>query len=134
MKKNPVDILTFALTGIGYGIPATLICMALLGGWQEPLGELTVWTIASARIGLLSGVIFGSDRLGLPAALTIHGTCTYLVVTAACWINGYDSSLMRILTGILPVFLLIYAVIYAINYFSFKAAEKQINQALDNQN
>ena len=50
MKKNPVDILTFALTGIGYGIPATLICMALLGGWQEPLGELTVWTIASALI------------------------------------------------------------------------------------
>ena len=133
MKKNPVDILTFALTGIGYGIPATLICMALLGGWQEPLGELAVWTIASALIGLLSGFVFGSEHLSLPAALALHGTGTYLIVAAACWINRYDSSLMRILIHVLPVFLLIYGIIYGINYFSFKAAEKQVNQTLNHE-
>lgn len=131
MKKNPFLMFNAALTGIGYGIPITIVCMALIGGWQEPLGEFTVWTVASALIGLLSAIVFTSDRLSLPAELGLHCTGTLAIVTGACWLCGYDSNPLAILTGILPVFLVIYALIYGINYFAIKQEEKRVNAALD---
>lgn len=134
MKKYPSLLFQYALVGIGYGIPVTLICMALIGGWQAPLGEFTIWTVASALIGILSGIVFGSEKLTLPPALALHGTGTFAIVAGACWLCGYDSSFIRLFTGILPVFLIIYAVIYGINYFLSKQEEKRINSALNPEN
>lgn len=131
MKKSPFLMLNAALTGIGYGIPVTIMCMALIGGWQEPLGEFTVWTAASALIGLLSAMTFGSERLNLPGALGIHGLGTLAIVVLSCWLCGYDSNPLAILSGILPLFLVIYGVIYGINYFVIKQEEKRVNAALD---
>lgn len=131
MKKSPFLMLNAALTGIGYGIPVTILCMTLIGGWQEPLGEFTVWTVASALIGLLSAMTFGSEKLTLPGALGIHGIGTLAIVVTACWLNGYDSNPVNLLVGILPVFLIIYGVIYGINYFAIKQEEKRVNAALD---
>ena len=107
MKKNPSLLFQYALVGIGYGIPVTLTCMALIGGWQAPLGEFTTWTVASALIGILSGIAFGSEKLTLPQALALHGTGTFGIVVGACWLCGYASSFTRLFTGILPVFLII---------------------------
>lgn len=134
MKKYPSLLFQYALVGIGYGIPVTLICMALIGGWQAPLGEFTIWTVASALIGILSGIAFGSEKLTLPLALAFHGTGTLAIVVGACWLCGYASDLIRLFTGILPVFLIIYAVIYGINYFLSKQEEKRINSALNPEN
>lgn len=134
MKKNSMNLFPCALTGIGYGIPVTLLCMTLIGGWQEPLGEFTVWTVASALIGILSGIAFGSEKLTLPMTLAIHGTGTFAIVVGACWFCGYASSFIRLFTGVLPVFLIVYAAIYGINYFLIKQEEKRINAALNSQN
>lgn len=134
MKKNPFLMFQAALTGIGYGIPVTILCMTLIGGWQEPLGEFTVWTIASALIGLLSAVTFGSEKLTLPAALGLHCAGTLVIVVSASWLCGYDSNPITIAGYILPLFLIIYAVIYSINYFAIKLEEKRINAALDAEN
>lgn len=131
MKKKSTVMFISALTGIGYGIPVTIVCMALIGGWKAPLGEFTAWTIASALIGLLSAWCFSSEKLSVPLALVIHCAGTLVTVSAVCWICGYDSNPLRILIRILPLFALIYALIFSINYFLIKAEEKRINAALD---
>ena len=131
MKKNPSLMFQYALVGIGYGIPVTLICMALIGGWQAPLGEFTTWTVASALIGILSGTVFGSEKLTLPQAVAIHGAVTLSIVVASCWICGYDSDPIRILASMFPVFLIVYVLICGINCFLIKQEEKRINAALN---
>ena len=134
MKRNPVLMFQYALTGIGYGIPITIACMALIGGWKAPLGEFAAWTVASALIGLLSGWTFGCEQLSLPLALGFHCGGTLLIVASACWFCGYAENPLAILSGILPLFLLIYAAIYGINYLLIRQEEKRINAALNTDN
>lgn len=130
MKNKPVSLLVCGLTGIGYGIPATLVCMTLIGGYREPIGELAAWTIASALIGILSGVTFGNERLNLPAALALHGLGSLIIAVVTAAVCGYSEDPVQILLAVLPVFVIIYAVIYAINYAIIKHHERQINRAL----
>ena len=131
MKNKTVFYFQYALTGIGYGIPVTLLCMTLIGGYQEPIGELLTWTIASALIGVLSGVIFGSERLSLPAALGLHGVGSLIIAVGAVAICGYSDDPVQILTAVLPVFVLIYLVIFSINLLLIKLGERQVNRALE---
>lgn len=136
MKKKPVLMFDYALTGIGYGIPATIICMILIGGYREPIGEFAIWTVASALLGLLSGAIFNScsEKLTLPAALLIHCVSCLAIAVGASYLCGYDEDPFRVLMAVLPVFIIVYAITYGVIYFRIRLEEKRINQALDQEN
>lgn len=132
MKKKVFDLTVAILTGIGIGSPITLLCMWLLGGYQEFLGELFVWMAASALFGILSWLVFYSDReWSLPVSMAVHGGGCLAVATLAALACGYLVSFRFWLTAILPVFLVIYIVVYAFCIGMMKIGAQQINEKLD---
>lgn len=132
MKKNLFPLVQCTLTGIGIGIPVTLICMTALGGWNEAVLEFAVWAAASALFGLVSGLVFycGSE-LSLPAAMVLHCIGCLAIAVGACWLCGYAESVGALLAGILPVFVIVYAAVYGFCFLMMKLNEKQINRELD---
>jgi hypothetical protein len=130
MKKY-FSLVSFSLMGIGIGMPITLLCMTLIGGFNEVVKEFLVWTVASALFGILSGLFSGkSEKLSLPAVTVLHCVGCLSVATAACAICGYADSLVSLLKGIVPVFIIVYAVVYCLVFFAMKREEKAINEAL----
>lgn len=132
MKKNPLSLLSFAQNGIGTGIPVTLLCMTLIGGYNPIIREFLIWTVASALFGIYSGLISKrSERLNLPSAMALHCALCLVTATAAGALCGYSDSFVELLLGILPVFVVVYAVIYGLSIASMKRYEKRINEALN---
>ena len=123
--------LSLALTGIGIGIPVALVCMTLIGGYNAVIQEFLIWTVASALFGILSGLTFhNDDRLNLPAATLLHCIGCMAITTGACFLCGYTNSLGQLVVHILPVFILIYVLIYGVIMLSSKLQEKKINKDL----
>lgn len=126
------NYLESAIVGMGIGFPITLLCMTLVGGFNAVVMEFLVWMIASALYGVLSGVLFyKKNELSLPAAMALHCLGCLTVTIAAAAICGYADSIRTLLLGVLPVFLVIYGLVYAFCIFLMKQDEKQINQALE---
>lgn len=127
MKK----LLENAIVGMGWGFPATLLCMMLIGGYNEILKEFLVWAAASACYGILSGMMFrGELEWPLPVTLAVHcGGCLAITVAAAV-INGYVSDVPSALPILIP-FAVVYAVVYAACVWMMKRSEKEINEALN---
>ena len=127
MKKN---ILLNAVTGMGFGFPATLLCMTLFGGFNEVVAELLVWMVAAALYGILSaGLFHEKSSLSLPVTVVLHGVGCMAITLAAAGICGY----IRSFADVLPVFVpavVIYAVIYAACFWLMKQNEKKVNEAL----
>ena len=61
MKKYVLN----AIIGMGFGFPITLLCMSLIGGYNEVVREFFVWMVASALYGLLSTVM-DSKKFDMP--------------------------------------------------------------------
>jgi len=119
------------VAGMGIGFPVTLLCMTLIGGMNEVIAEFMVWLVASALYGLLTGVIFRQENtLNLPASMALHCISCLLITLGAVSLCGYADSFGALLAGVLPVFLIVYTVVYALCMLSMKADEKRINQAL----
>lgn len=131
MKKNTFSWLDFALQGTGVGFPVTLLCMALIGGFNHVILEFATWMAASALFGVLSGLIFSKSNLNLPAAIALHCIGCLAIATAAGAIIGYADSFLTLLMGILPVFVVVYVLVYAFCILMMKSEEKRINQMLD---
>lgn len=125
------DMLLACISGIGIGMPVTIICMLILGGWNESIKEFLVWLVASALFGVLS-IIFKNSKLSLPIITAIHCIGCLGITCAACTINGYSDSFWNILISVLPVFAVVYAVIYITTLISAKAEANKINKALEN--
>jgi len=130
MKNEKPSVLRYALIGIGIGIPITLICMILIGGFNSVVAEFLVWTVASALFGILS-LIFERQSLPLPAAMAIHCVGCFVITILACLICGYAKNFLSLIAGILPVFVVVYMVIYIAIMLKVKADEKKINKALE---
>ena len=130
MKNEKPSVLNYALIGIGIGIPVTLICMILIGGFNSVVAEFLTWTVASALFGVIS-LIFEKSELPLPAAMAIHCVGCFAIAIAACAVCGYADNFLSLVIGILPVFVVIYVVIYAVIVLTMKANEKKINKALE---
>ncbi len=124
------NILLACITGIGIGMPVTILCMSLIGGFNEAVKEVLVWLVASALFGLLS-LIFNSNRMNLILSTVIHCVGCLSVTCAACIINGYSSNLFEMLPAILPVFVVVYAVIYTSAMISSKKEAKKITETLN---
>lgn len=132
MKKNTSSLLLNALIGIGIGIPATLVCMTIIMGYNEIIEGFLVWTVASALFGILSGLCFDKfDKLSLPAAMALHCAGCLLVATTAGFLCGFDDNFFTVLVNILPMFLIVYVVIFIFCFTMMKLEEKKINKALD---
>lgn len=125
------DLLSGVLTGIGIGIPVALICMILLGGWNEVIMEFVVWTVASALFGVLSVVIFSNEKMHLILSTALHCVCCLSITVGACAIIGYGDNLAEILLAVAPIFAVVYVVIYAVSFLSMKKNAKKVNKALN---
>lgn len=131
MKKNPFSWLTFAITGIGIGIPVALICMTLIDGFNGIIAEMLTWTVASALLGIISGLVFGKADLNLPIATAIHCVCCLAVALAASAICGYADNFLSLLVAIVPIFVVVYVLIYSFVFLTMKRQEKKINRTLN---
>lgn len=133
MKNKLSPIFSACITGIGIGIPITLCCMTLIGGFNGVIKEFLVWTVASALFGVLSLLIFQlPNNLSLPAATALHCIGCMLVAAGAGAVIGYADSFLELLLGILPVFLLVYCLLYGGFYFTMRKEARRINEELDN--
>ncbi len=124
------DLIIAILTGIGIGIPVTLICMISIGGWNSIVMEFLVWTIASALFGVLSVVTFSNDKMNLVLATALHCISCLLITVGACAIIGYSDSFFEILLSVAPIFVVVYVVIYSVNFFTMRKNAKKANEAL----
>ncbi|MBQ2944918.1 MAG: DUF3021 domain-containing protein [Ruminococcus sp.] len=124
------DLLIAILTGIGIGIPITIICMVCIGGWNEVIKEFLVWTVASALFGVLSVVTFSNEKMNLILATVLHCIGCLFITVGACWVIGYADSVFEILPSVAPVFVIVYAAIYSISVISMRKNAKKANDAL----
>ncbi len=124
------DLFFAVLTGIGIGIPVTLICMVSIGGYNAVVQEFLVWTIASALFGVLSVITLKNDRMNLILSTVLHCLGCLTITISACAIIGYGDNLLDILLTVAPVFAVVYASIYLISFISMKKNAKKANEAL----
>lgn len=135
MRKNTFAAGEFVMQGIGIGVPVTLVCMTLLGGWNQAVAEMLVWTVASAWIGLLSGWCFyRRSEWSLLRATATHGLGCLGLVVGAGWICGYAKNLLELLLAMLPVFLVVYGGIYLAIYWVVRREAQRINEKLAQKN
>ena len=119
-----------AISGMGFGFPVTLLCMAMFGGYNEVVREFLVWMVASALYGILSGVLFDKEN-DLPqiASIAIHFFGCAAITMGAALLNGYVSDFGDVLPVLIPA-VVIYSAICGICILLNKQTEKKINKAL----
>lgn len=119
-----------AITGMGFGFPITLLCMGLIGGYNEVIREFMIWMAASALYGLLS-VIMDSTKLDMPMPISIglHFLGIMVITAGAALLSGYVSGIADILPVLIPT-IVIYVAVCGICFWLMKKDEKEINQAL----
>lgn len=120
------------ITGIGIGIPITLICMISIGGFNDIVKEFLVWTVASALFGVLSVLTFRNEKLNLIVSTVLHCVGCLGITVGACAIIGYSHNFFEILLAIAPIFVVVYGVLYAVSVISMKINAKKANEALEN--
>ena len=131
MKKNSESLISFALNGTGIGFPVTVLCMALIGGYNQATRELLIWMGASALFGVTSGLFFRKQNLKPLTATVLHFACCLIIASGAGWLCGYADSFLGLLGAMLPVFVLVYAVVYLAAFFAMKREAARINKTLD---
>ena len=131
MKKSNESLFSFALAGTGIGFPVTVLCMTLIGGFNQATQELLIWLAASVLFGIVSGLFFQNLNLKLLTATALHFICCLTIASTAGWLCGYAESFLKLLGAILPVFVLIYIVVYLVVVFAMKQEAKKINKTLE---
>lgn len=132
MKKNVFDLFGACISGIGIGVPITLVCMTVIGGFNGVVREFLIWTVASALFGVLSLLLFlRPNDLSLPAATALHCIGCMVVAAGAATLCGYSDSFLDVLVHVLPVFVVVYGLLYGSTYRAMKAEAKRINEELE---
>lgn len=130
MKKNNIPWMQYVLTGTGIGFPVTALCMLLIGGFNQATKEILIWVVASGLFGVASGLFFQKLNLKLLTASALHFVFCLVIGSGAGWLCGYADSFLALLTGMLPVFVLVYGIVYLCIYLSMRREAEQINKAL----
>lgn len=130
MNKNGLGskIMLACLLGIGIGIPITLICIISMGGFNDTIKEILVWTVASALFGVMSLVTFGNDRMNFILATVLHCAGCFGITVGTCAINGYANK--ESFWYLLIVFVIIYVALYGGSLISMKINARKANEAL----
>lgn len=123
------NVILACISGIGIGMPITLLCMTLIGGYNGVIREFLVWLIASALFGVLS-LVFQSSKINFIVATIIHCIGCLLVTCTSCAVIGYSDNFVSILLAVLPIFVVVYAVIYTVSIITMKKEAKKANEAL----
>lgn len=131
MEKKKTPWMSLILQGTGIGFPVLALCAVLSGGWNEMTVELVTWVVASALFGVVSGLFLHKLTLSMPVAIGLHFVCCLAIALGACMICGYTDDPVSLLLGVLPVFLVVYAVVWVICYRAMKREAKRINDTLD---
>ncbi len=130
MKRT--SVIQSMIMGMGIGFPVTLICMMVIGGFNPVIREFLTWAVASALYGVISYLLFRKEEsMGIPAILGLHCLCCAAITVGAVMVCGYVQSLGRILVAILPVFAVVYLMIFGFFYGYIKWEEKKVNRALE---
>ena len=127
MKKYVLN----AIVGMGFGFPITLLCMALIGGYNAVVQEFLVWMVASALYGVLSTVMDSKKfDMPLPVSIGLHFFGCVAITMGAALFCGYVSSIADVLPILIPA-IVIYFVVYFICFLLMKQNEKTVNKALE---
>jgi hypothetical protein len=127
MKKYVLN----AIIGMGFGFPITLLCMSLIGGYNEVVREFLVWMVASALYGLLSTVMDSKKfDMPLPVSIGVHFFGCVAITMGAALLCGYIRSVADVLPILIPA-ILIYVVVCFICFLLMKQNEKKINKELE---
>lgn len=127
MKKYVLN----AIIGMGFGFPITLLCMSLIGGYNEVVREFFVWMVASALYGLLSTVMDSKKfDMPLPASIGVHFFGCVAITLGAALLCGYIRSVADVLPILIPS-IIIYVVVCFVCFLLMKQNEKQINKELE---
>ena len=127
MKKYVLS----AIIGMGFGFPITLLCMALIGGYNAVVQEFLVWMVASALYGVLSTIMNETKfDLPLPVSIGLHFFGCVVITMGAALLCGYVSSIADVLPILIPA-VIIYAVVCLICFLLMKQNEKAVNKALE---
>ena len=120
-----------AIIGMDFGFPITLLCMSLIGGYNEVVREFLVWMVASALYGLLSTVMDSKKfDMPLPVSIGVHFFGCVAITLGAALLCGYIGSVADVLPILIPA-ILIYVVVCFICFLLMKQNEKQINKELE---
>ena len=127
MKKYVLS----AIIGMGFGFPITLLCMALIGGYNPVMKEFLVWMAASALYGVLSTIMNETKfDMPLPVSIGLHFFGCVAITMGAALLCGYVSSIADVLPILIPA-VVIYAVVCLICFLLMKQNEKAVNKALE---
>ena len=127
MKKYVLN----AIIGMGFGFPITLLCMSLIGGYNEVVREFFVWMVASALYGLLSTVMDSKKfDMPLPVSIGVHFFGCVAITLGAALLCGYIRSVADFLPILIPS-IIIYVVVCFVCFLLMKQNEKQINKELE---
>ncbi len=124
-------ILLACITGIGIGIPITIICASVIGGFNPVIFEFTVWTIASAMFGALTIFTFGNEKFAPLLGKILHCIGCLGITLGACAIIGYGDNFLEIVLAVVPVFVIVYVAIIVVGMISMKINAKKANEALN---
>ncbi len=133
MKNENIflSLVKFLITGIGIGIPVTLTCITLMGGYNDTIMGIIIWTVASALLGLVSGLIFHFGKFNLPISTALHCLSCLIIAVGASTICGYGDNFFSILIKVLPIFVVVYAILYTIALINMKIQSKKVNEKLN---
>jgi hypothetical protein len=127
MKKYVLN----AIIGMGFGFPITLLCMSLIGGYNEVVREFLVWMVASALYGLLSTVMDSKKfDMPLPVSIGVHFFGCVAITMGAALLCGYIRSVADVLPILIPS-IIIYVVVCFVCFLLMKQNEKKINKELE---
>ncbi|MEE1153757.1 MAG: DUF3021 family protein [Acutalibacteraceae bacterium] len=130
MKNKIKELIIFILTGIGMGICTTLICMSLLGEYNETVKEIIIWTVASGCIGALT-YCYTNLNINFLLSTILHCIGSFIVAVTASALCGYGNGLLSVILSIAPVFLIVYIVLYIIGFAIMKSEVKKVNEELN---
>ena len=126
-------IIRYAATGLAIGSIISCACLcatslAFSGAIHPVLVEGMAWLGASLVYGLAS-MLFEWERLSLPLATALHMAVCLTITLLVAYGLGYGAGI-ALLLGVVPLFLVIYAVIYLGFYFHDRRCARQANERL----
>lgn len=128
--KTVLNILHFGIIGAGIGSVMTTVSMFALGQQSAGIKEFGFWILASAIMGVATGLMF-TNKIQLPLATLLHFFICFAVVALTTFACGYIDSAATVFKLIVPMFLAIYILVYAVIFITAKCNAKAVNKALD---
>ncbi|MCH5316540.1 MAG: DUF3021 domain-containing protein [Eubacterium sp.] len=128
--KTLINILHFGIIGAGIGSVITTISMSALGNQTASIKEFAFWTLASMIMGIATKIMF-TDKIKLPVATILHFIICFSIVVITNIACGYIDSISTVFKLIVPMFIAIYILVYAVMFITAKLNEKAVNKSLD---